>query len=417
MVAIIEAEDLAEVLKRRSVRNERRKYTVAWRQSEWTGGRSQLALLLDKHSVVRWLGRAVAKVRVTDRDRRVEISDIEEFAGISLDILRRYVYQRSKHTLPSSGLLPENVATLTVEGLIDAFPHLDEVVRRLSQSDGLSLPEGVRGQFLNEQRDQTGLLLEIEGFSRELLREVSVTPQTPSFLSGLPRNGQPRYISEATVLTRDLNRFPGLVEAVTADADWRLFEGGGRRLFILSSDREPIEKTTGTDMVYFNETMKSFVLVQYKRAIRDRRSTRRSELWYYADKNLDDELERMRMVDELYGGKPGDFRLFDQACWLKICEPDAEVENPAELMKGMYLAREHFVDIFENQRGPKDGRRIGYENAPRYINNTLFVQLLKDGWIGTRGTGTEQLGEIVAQVLASRRAITLGISMRSTTGV
>jgi hypothetical protein len=407
MVAIIDVDDVSKQLAKRAVRHEREKYTVAWRQASWQGGHSQLALLCDPDGVVRWLGRAVSKSNVTDRDRRIEIVDIEEFEGIQLEQLRLSIPDQIRPR-QLTGILPEVIVNSVLAALIAEFPELAETIRRLSSYGGFQLPDGVRGYAVNEQRDGVGLILDFEGIGREPLRECLLTPESPSFLSGMPRT-----VSEETLLTRDLTRFPGLDEGFSGQADWRVFRKNGRKVFILNSNTEPIEHTFGTDMVYFNETFKSFVLVQYKRAIREVISAGRKQLWYRADDNIDSELERMRLVDEMYGGKPGAFRLFDQACWLKVCEPSADVQDPVELMKGMYLTREHFTEIFENQRGPRGGRRIGYDNVPRYINNTLFVQLVKDAWVGTRGTGTEELGKIVDAVLTSRRAITLGISMSS----
>ena len=33
-------------------------------------------------------------------------------------------------------------------------------------------------------------------------------------------------------------------------------------------------------------------------------------------------------------------------------------------------------------KGPSGGLYVGYENCPRYLNNTEFIQLARVGWIG-----------------------------------
>lgn len=40
-----------------------------------------------------------------------------------------------------------------------------------------------------------------------------------------------------------------------------------------------------------------------------------------------------------------------------------------------------FISLPES-RGPKEGTYLGYQNCPRYLNNTEFIQLARGGWIG-----------------------------------
>jgi hypothetical protein len=217
-----------------------------------------------------------------------------------------------------------------------------------------------------------------------------------------------RPVSEETLINHDINRFPGLVVALGAEVDWRVFEGGGRRMFVMNANVEPVENTLGVDVVYFNETFKSFVLVQHKRLTKESNDDDEWSLWYRPDSNLSAELDRMQTVDILYGSGRGDFRLFDQACWVKLCNPSA-TQDSLQLIKGMCLAREYFVELLKVCKGPRDAVRLGYRNVPRNINNTLFAQLVRDGWIGTYGTGTDELGEVIRTVLQDRRALILGI--------
>ncbi|WP_431983076.1 hypothetical protein [Streptomyces qinglanensis] len=37
----------------------------------------------------------------------------------------------------------------------------------------------------------------------------------------------------------------------------------------------------------------------------------------------------------------------------------------------------------------------------RHLNNTTFTTLLKDGWIGTRGTSTDYVVDLIRQSLSS----------------
>ena len=138
-----------------------------------------------------------------------------------------------------------------------------------------------------------------------------------------------------------------------------------------------------------------------------------SKLYYRPDKKqLPLELARMRAVDDLCVDAPiEDYRFHSQASWMKLCDPSAVVEKPQDLIKGMYLPRAYFEALLkaETSRGPKDGVRLGYDNVKRYLTNTNFADLVRTGWIGTHGASTKRITKIIAEVLASRRAIVLGI--------
>ncbi len=403
MVALIECDDISERLAYLAIRGKRQKYTFAARRDAWQGAQPHLALLVDEEEAIRWLGRAQGGPIITNRERRIEVTEIEDFGSLLLDDLRQHLPHKYKSRL-DLGILTPGTGRAVVKALIDIDPHLEESIGRLSRPRRLHLPSGARGRLLDEQRDGVGLLLEIGGIGRESLREWSPPATRASFLAGMTQ----RPVSEETLINHDVRRFPGLAETLGAEVDWQVFEGNRRRMFVMNANMEPVENTLGVDVVYFNETFKSFVLVQYKRLIRESNDDDELGLWYRPDSNLPSELDRMRAVDGLYGSGKGDFRLFAQACWVKLCHPSA-TQDPLQLIKGMYLAREYFDELLKICKGPRDGVRLGYRNVPRYINNTLFAQLVKDGWIGTCGTGTDELGEVIRTVLQSRRALVLGV--------
>jgi hypothetical protein len=405
MVAVINCGDISDLLDYRSTYGKRKKYTFASPRDSWQGAQPHLALLVDDENI-HWLGRAQGGQIITDRDRRVEVVDIEDFEDISLIDLRQQLPRRYKDRL-GWGILPPATGSAVIQALIEMHPNWKETISRLNQPKHFRISQSARGRLLNEQRDGVGLLLEIGGTGREFLRDWTPPPARASFLAGIKQ----RFVSEETLINHDVRRFPGLAETLGADVDWRVFEGNRRQIFVMNANTEPVENTLGVDVVYFNEAFKSFVLVQYKRLVRESNAEGESGVWYRPDHNLSTELDRMGVVDSLYGSREGDFRLFSQACWVKLCDPSAVVQDPLQLIKGMYLTRKHFVELLEVCKGPRGGVRLGYDNVPRHINNTLFVELVKEGWVGTCGTGTMELGEVVRMVLENRRALVLGVPL------
>ncbi|WP_432198789.1 hypothetical protein [Streptomyces sp. bgisy027] len=69
----------------------------------------------------------------------------------------------------------------------------------------------------------------------------------------------------------------------------------------------------------------------------------------------------------------------------------------------LYLTREHFQELLQHPEalGPSGGTRIVEESVPRYLNNTTFTTLLRDGWIGTRGTGWDYVIDLIRESLSA----------------
>jgi hypothetical protein len=178
----------------------------------------------------------------------------------------------------------------------------------------------------------------------------------------------------------------------------------------MNANNKGPEATLGVDVIYYHEERKAFVLVQYKKMRKEGRANRLS---YRPDTRLAGQLERMRKLDERSAGIVGDFPLLSTPCWLKLCDPSPKVDRLDEWIRGMYLAREYFEELLEGRKGLRGGVRLGYDNVPRHVTNTLFVDLVRDGWIGTRGTATDEVMTAVRESLAADRAVMLGVQTRN----
>lgn len=54
-----------------------------------------------------------------------------------------------------------------------------------------------------------------------------------------------------------------------------------------------------------------------------------------------------------------------------------------------------------------------HENAGRYFDNTQFVSLVQDAWIGSRGVTSDQITEIVRSGLDADRSVILAAGKRA----
>jgi hypothetical protein len=406
MVAILQCGgDVADRLERQAVFNEQVKYSEAWRYADWAGTDAHLALLVDEEGDVRWLGRAQGGRRLTSRDRIVHVSEIEEveptpFTGLGdrLPAIHRKAVERW-------GILPEGAGSALIQVLSGALPGYEELIRRLGRPADTRLPPNARGELLGQQRDAVGLLLDIGlgGDARKTLRNWDVPPVDAPFLAGMA--DYPAH--EDHLIKHDTERFTEWVNVPSVRAGWHVFSQGRKKMFVMDANRTSVEATLGVDVVYFNEARDSFVLVQYKKMTREY-SQASGDVYYRPDSGLTAELERMRKVDQLCTQAPGEFRLLETACWLKLCKPTPQLD-PAKLVDGMYFARSHFEELLDTCRGPKGGTRIGYDNTPRHLTNTMFTDLVSGGWIGSRGPGTDEIRKLIRESLETRHAIVVGI--------
>lgn len=83
----------------------------------------------------------------------------------------------------------------------------------------------------------------------------------PSFTGMLART-----VIEDLLIDHDARTMLGWFARPTADVSWTMLEGvGQQRLLVVNANRTPAERTLGVDLIYYNATRKSLVMVQYKK--------------------------------------------------------------------------------------------------------------------------------------------------------
>ena len=380
-------------------------YSEAWRSSRWSGSDGHLTILIDEDATIGWLGRAQGGRRVTSRDRAVHVSEIVEIdERPPVAALRQIISPKHNTAIEHRGILTPAAGAAVLDALRELLPPYRNLIDHLSRRTDAVLPPGARGELLNEERDGVGVLLDIAGIDRKVLRSWHDPMDDVPFLRGMANYAE----REDQLINYDVDRFAGWVDVPNVRAAWRTFRDRERRVFVMNANRTPVEQTLGVDVVYYSQHSRAFVLVQYKRMSTEQGGAHH-ELFYRPDQQLEVELERMEAVDAMCREQPGDFRLLATACWLKLCDPDPKVDDAASLIKGMYFAREHFVDLLKTCKGPKGGTRIGYSNVPRYLNNTEFTGLVRDGWIGSRGPATDKIARLVRESLETGHAVVVGV--------
>ena len=219
----------------------------------------------------------------------------------------------------------------------------------------------------------------------------------------------------------DLSAVPGFVaitDGVTHYAA-RTFEAKRNphvRLTVIMANKLELEKQTGADLIYYNETYRSFVMVQYKAM---ERGNDGPEFRWQAGDQLADEIQRMHdLLTELAkvpaDNDPDGFRFTHNPFLLKFCSRVDFDPDDKGLFPGIYLPLDLWKQLASSGRlkGPKGGNLLTYDNVGRRITNTEFAALVGKAWIGTTIGQSQILEKVIKAVLATGKTVTFAIKRK-----
>jgi hypothetical protein len=327
--------------------------------------------------------------------------------------------QHLRRAFEQGGLLPPK----TLGAVVDALSRLDpsiaprlarfserrkERIRRLSPKarDNLAL-----------QKESLTVALEITGLSKkEILSWAPGETPPQTFLDGMPQ----AYVREDAMLVADFSNLPGF-SAINDAAHYaaRTFESktdSTKRLTVFMANKLALEEQTGADLIYYNEAYRSFVLVQYKAM---EKGEQNAEFRWKDGDQLTAELARMdKTLAELAKIPPDDdpdgYRLTANPFLLKFCSRVTFNPDDKGLFPGMYIPLDLWKGLHASGRlkGPRGGNVLTYENVGRRLNNTEFVTLMANAWIGTTIGQSAVLEKVIETVLETGKTVTFAIKRK-----
>ena len=402
---------------------------------DWKLGQLNIALLGFSDSTIDYISLARKGKRVVTSKNRIQFSRIVDLHSIPIheielrldEKIKRYFMKASQGI---GGVIPPETWMAIIRVIKVLRPAIVEDIDRLFSLSNYSeyqLNGEVADIFLQE-REALGVSLDI--FSgNSLLRDRVLGEWAPykntvvdvndaeltaklttnleagrsSFLSGIPHS----YIQEESALQHDLFNWPGMT--TQHESGISIFKQGSRRLEVYYANRNDLEHTLGVDLIYYNKSFQSFILVQYK-LMREEGGL----YLYRPDIQLTNELARMDNFYNSFRNRPPiksheEYRLNDDGFMLKLVPNRGLRPASGELIKGMYITREYMNFLIgpNGPKGPKQGPQITFGGAPRYLTNTQFADSIREGWIGTKGTQTQTLGNLIKQFYETGNALIL----------
>ena len=281
--------------------------------------------------------------------------------------------------------------------------------RRL-RIESLSISEK---QSLAEQKEAVLTAMNIAGIDRDDAQgwDYDGKSKPSSYLDGLPQVTQ----REDSVITNDLLNIPGFELIKSTKYLSSLFQNENTRLTVLLTNRQPLEELMGTDLIYFNEDFKCFVLVQYKMMEREGDTSR----FRLPNKQLSEEISRMEFIhnsikDTTGNGVINDYRISETPFFIKICPRlEFDPDNTA-LSSGMYIPLD-YVRMLENDKcieGKNGGKSITFDNVGRYFDNTAFKTIIEGGWIGTNQNQSLLIEKMIKDILENGKTAVVAVKKR-----
>jgi hypothetical protein len=355
--------------------------------------------------------------KAAEGSRRLNISEIDQLITPlrAVDLLELVAGPQKtvlRQQLRQSGLIGGDAADALVSAVRALDPQLADYVERfqVDRERIAKLPHNVR-QALAWEKETTATALSLAGIDRkELLRWKMPSDDGGSFLDGLE---QVRMREDAMIM-HDMHVVPGFEYVRPVARSGAVFQSGDITLTLVLANHLALEEQLGADLLYFNETYQAFTLIQYKAM---EAGTGSSAIFRLPNEQLAEEIRRMRLhLDALRQCEPNDrcdgFRLLENPFFLKLCPRlDFEPADPG-LVKGMYLPLDYWnlLEVDPRIGGPRGGRVVSFENVGRYLDNSSFIPLVANGWIGTNATQSAMLKPIVRELVEEGRSLTIAVA-------
>ncbi len=320
--------------------------------------------------------------------------------------------------LSSGGKLPPKSLGALIDILLSIQPDLAARLGRFSQrrTEIISRLAQTSRYNLAIQKETLATALHIAGLGTEdLLNWSPETAEPRSFLDGLPH----AYVREDAAIISDFSTLPGFEAIKKFQFAAKVFQNASNpslRLTVLMANRLKLEEQTGADLIYYNETYRSFVLVQYKSM---EPGTEGPEFRWQENDQLAEEIARMDILLQALAKLPQDqsptsFRLHSNPFFLKLCPRIIFNPDDKGLFPGMYLPLDLWKCLVHDPvtEGPRGGRVLSYNNVERKLTNTEFVTIIANAWVGTTAPQSSFLEEAIRSVVETGKTVTFAIKHR-----
>jgi hypothetical protein len=357
---------------------------------------------------------AVATYTVTFRS-------IVDLDNLSLSTLEDHITPRTLATLRKAfeiggKRLTEKTWLEVWKGVKKARRNLAAGLERLERLRDLQA-QAYRGrafEIVCQEKDAVTTALNIFDADSTRVFSVWVPPKSDSpapFLRGMKHAN----VIEDVMIQHDQRVFGDWLPSTCHQVGAITLSRGDEKLTIVNVNRTAVERTLGVDLIYYLHKFRSFVMVQYKRMEREGNEP---PCYRPVGKPYKKEIARMR---EFMARQPphtagcmDEFRFVHNPFFFKLCPKTLLDPTSSSPIPGMYIPLDYWDLLLSSPsvQGKKGGVAVSYNNAQRWLDNTLFVALVKKGWLGSPISAEKELSGLIASGLENDRSVVYASSSR-----
>ena len=379
-----------------------------------------VCFITNKSGAITHIGHGKRGVRAGTDLRRLNIEDIFELKKpvSAIEIANTTGSRVRAHLINkinSGGLFSprcfEEFLSVFLRKAPDTIPLLDKYSK--SRQLRISRLSKNAKKSLAEQKEAVLTAMNIAGIDKDNAQgwDYDEAEKPISFLDGI---AQVR-LREDSMIINDLLNIPGFDLIKSTKYSSSVFENSKTRLTVLLANRLPLEELLGTDLIYFNEDFKCFIMVQYKAMEKE------GDKFVFRLPNLQfaEEISRMDSIIQSLRSTSGngfinDYRFNENPFFVKLC-PRLEFDpDNVGLSTGMYIPLD-YIKVLENEtciEGERGGKAISYDNVGRYLDNTGFKTIIEGGWIGTNQNQSLYIERIIKDILENGKTAVLAIKKK-----
>lgn len=378
-----------------------------------------VCFIINNEGDITHIGLGKRGVRAGTDLRRLNIYDIFELENeISAKSIAELTPSKFKRYLLIRIEVGGLIATKSFEEFLSVFlekaSDTKPVLNRFSKERRCRIDQLSRSakRTLAEQKEAVLTAMNIAGIDKEELQGWDfIDTESSSFLDGIKNP----IIREDSMIINDLTNLPGFELMRSSKFSSSVFENDRTRLTVLLANRLPLEELLGTDLIYYNEDFKCFVMVQYKVMEKEKEKF----AFRLPNEQFTEELERMDSIMDILKTKLGtediqDYRINNIPFYIKICPRIEFHPDNVGLSSGMYLPIDYLklLQSDDSILGSRGGRAITYDNVGRYLDNTAFKTIIEGGWIGTNHNQSQVLEQIIREILENGRTAVYAIKKK-----
>lgn len=379
-----------------------------------------VCFITNKSGAITHIGHGKRGVRAGTDLRRLNIEDIFELKKpvSAIEIANTTGSRVRSHLINKinlGGLFSprcfEEFLSVFLRKVPDTIPLLD----KYSQSRQLRISRLSKNakKSLAEQKEAVLTAMNIAGIDKDNAQgwDYDEAEKPISFLDGI---AQVR-LREDSMIINDLSNIPGFDLIKSTKYSSSVFENSKTRLTVLLANRLPLEELLGTDLIYFNEDFKCFIMVQYKAMEKE------GDKFVFRLPNMQfaEEISRMDSIIQSLRSTSGngfinDYRFNENPFFVKLCPRFEFDPDNVGLSTGMYIPLD-YIKVLENEtciEGERGGKVISYNNVGRYLDNTGFKTIIEGGWIGTNQNQSLYIERIIKDILENGKTAVLAIKKK-----